>query len=323
MASTNPVVVTDRASFVAALRRVPAKKRRKRFRVAPPPSDVIATYYAVLAKRFRTIVERAVRAEIVPMLRLGGLRATAARADAKRPTAVELRGTTSTTGAVPADVSERLGTVIGRTRVAWGDIRTLTPIAEQASKRTAKRTGDVFRKTMRTVLGIQPEIAEPWLAPKMTRWVQENVDLIVTIPEPYFASIEEKVREGFRQGLRHEVIADAVEEDYLANGQEAGQAKRRAALVARDQVQKLAGDIASQRQTSLGITRYVWRSSGEQRVRLTHRARDGQTFSWGPIEPQLAQKGLDVDKIDGHPGRPINCRCTAEPDIDGLLAELE
>ena len=46
---------------------------------------------------------------------------------------------------------------------------------------------------------------------------------------------------------------------------------------------------------------YVWRSSGDDRVRSSHAARHGQIFAWA--EPPAG----------GHPGSERNCRCWPEP----------
>ena len=54
----------------------------------------------------------------------------------------------------------------------------------------------------------------------------------------------------------------------------------RAKLIARDQTSKMNGAFNEARQTSLGIDRYVWQTSGDERVREEHQANDGQVFSW-------------------------------------------
>ena len=97
-----------------------------------------------------------------------------------------------------------------------------------------------------------------------------------------------------------EEIAGELEDSY-------GVSARRAALIARDQIGKLNGEIARERQTELGIRRYKWRSSSDERVRPEHADRDGQIFEWSDPPP------------DGHPGQPVQCRCWAEPLIDDLL----
>lgn len=60
--------------------------------------------------------------------------------------------------------------------------------------------------------------------------------------------------------------------------------------------------LDKERQQSIGLTHYVWRTVGDDRVRDSHAALDGRTFAWG--------EGLE-------PGQDFGCRCTAEPSGEG------
>ncbi len=46
---------------------------------------------------------------------------------------------------------------------------------------------------------------------------------------------------------------------------------------------------------------YIWRTSGDDKVRPSHAVNNGKIFSW------------DTPPAIGHPGENFNCRCTAEP----------
>jgi SPP1 gp7 family putative phage head morphogenesis protein len=65
-------------------------------------------------------------------------------------------------------------------------------------------------------------------------------------------------------------------------------------------VAKLNGRITQHRQESLGVERYEWSSSGDERVRKAHRKLDGQVRRWDDPHP-----------TEGHPGSAIACRCVA------------
>lgn len=82
----------------------------------------------------------------------------------------------------------------------------------------------------------------------------------------------------------------------------------RAKLIARDQTQKFLNRLNQHRQEELGITYYFWRDSSDERVRPEHKDNDGKRFAWA--DPPST----------GHPGEEIQCRCTAEPDLSGLLS---
>ena len=52
-------------------------------------------------------------------------------------------------------------------------------------------------------------------------------------------------------------------------------------------------------------THYVWRTRGDERVRLAHAENDGGLFAW------------DDPPATGHPGEDFGCRCMAEPYVPG------
>lgn len=78
-----------------------------------------------------------------------------------------------------------------------------------------------------------------------------------------------------------------------------GLSQRRAALIARDQTQKIAAKTNELQQRAAGIDKYVWQHSFKKNPRRHHVARQGKVFSWSR------------PPYDGHPGHAINCRCGA------------
>lgn len=178
------------------------------------------------------------------------------------------------------------------------------------------------KRTFEVVLGVRPDLAEPWLGSVIDNFTRTNVRLIEDVSESVLDTIERRVGDGVRSGLTASTIAEQIIRDAAIDGNAVTRSK--ASFIARDQVSSLYGDLARVRQTKLGIPGYFWRSTGDERVRDSHIERNGERFTWSAIEPQLEAKGLTVDKIDGHPGRPPACRCIPEPDIEGMFeAEIE
>lgn len=135
---------------------------------------------------------------------------------------------------------------------------------------------------------------------QIAQFAETNAQLITGLGQRMADDIAEIVEEGVVSGSRWETIAGR-----LAH---AGQVtESRAALIARDQVGKLFGDINKQRQVNLGVTRYVWRTVRDNRVREEHEVLDGDSFEWG------------APPSEGHPGEAVNCRCYADPDFSDLL----
>lgn len=154
--------------------------------------------------------------------------------------------------------------------------------------------------TMRSVLRVDIFIYEPDLKPLLDLWTGENIRLIKSIDSQYFSDVERIIREGLMKGILNKNIEKELQNRFDIS-------KRRAKMIARDQIGKLNGEITKERQTLLGIEEYIWSTNKNERVRLSHRAREGIRFRW------------DQSPI---PGEEIQCQCTANPviDLDKLTA---
>ena len=132
-------------------------------------------------------------------------------------------------------------------------------------------------------------------------WVGENLDLIRSIDDETMRRIRQILTARITGSVNHAGLAkDLIAEIQAITDKE----KRRAELIARDQLGKLHGQINRRKQESLGIDEYEWETSHDERVRDSHRALQGKVFSWSKPPPE------------GHPGYPIRCRCIALPVID-------
>ncbi len=141
---------------------------------------------------------------------------------------------------------------------------------------------------------------EAWVPKAVDEFTRENVALIRTIPEQFFSDLEKFLAREIADGKRWEEMAVTIQERYDV-------AESRARVIARDQVSKFNGDLSRVRQRDLGVTRFVWRTVRDERVRSEHAERDGQSYEW-------------ANPPDGEtPGEPIMCRCWAEPDIESAL----
>ena len=151
-------------------------------------------------------------------------------------------------------------------------------------------------------------------------WAKTYAGLITQVTDEVISKVSKITFDGVMNGTSYQTMRQQL----LARGPiEAlknppfDTARKRSNLIARDQIGKLNGAIVSSRQQQLGIDRYIWRTSLDERVRgnpgglypkakPSHYAREGQIFSWS--QPP----------VGGHPGEAIMCRCYAEPYIDGV-----
>ncbi|WP_052019175.1 phage head morphogenesis protein [Pelistega indica] len=126
-----------------------------------------------------------------------------------------------------------------------------------------------------------------------------NVQLIKSIPTQYLDKVQSAVTRGLASGKLTKEIAAEIKEI-------GGVTDSRARLIARDQSSKANSALTQARHEELGITKYRWSTSGDERVRESHMANDGKIFSYDDPPPT------------GHPGDEINCRCVAIAIFDGV-----
>ena len=146
-----------------------------------------------------------------------------------------------------------------------------------------------FDRQIKTVLGVNPIISEPFLEPMVKSFVERNAALIKDIPDQSIARVETKLRTGIEAGDSLKTLTATVKNELRVT-------KNRAKLIARDQTNKFLGNLNELRQTSLGVEEYTWSTSKDERVRPTHSAKEGKTFKWS-----------DPPNDTGHPGHDINC----------------
>jgi SPP1 gp7 family putative phage head morphogenesis protein len=179
----------------------------------------------------------------------------------------------------------------------------LGSLAKMIGRRTSDWQKAQLGRQLRAAVGVDVPIRDPRLAERIELFTAENVGLIKSIPEEALAQVQKVALRGISAGERWETIAEAIEERFAVS-------ESRAALIARDQVGKLYGSLNEARQKDLGLTKYTWRTSADERVRPEHAELDGRTFEWSN------------PPSEGIPGSQINCRCSADPDVEALLDSL-
>ncbi|MGR6646678.1 phage head morphogenesis protein [Avibacterium paragallinarum] len=170
------------------------------------------------------------------------------------------------------------------------DIR---PAVRQFLSQTAEFNKKQFHKVLKSAYKVDIFVSEPWLdeALKLAEW--QNISLIKTVPQQLHEKLRYRMVEALRKGESYKSLAADLEKLLDIP-------KRRATLIARDQIGKLNGRLTQLRQENIGVKSYIWRGSLDERERLSHVEREGKEFRW------------DNPPDDGHPGQPILCRCSAE-----------
>lgn len=273
-----------------ALAQATKRKRKPRKKILRPPSrqqqpDHLRRQYAAALVALFAEAHRATRAAL-----------ESARA--------EIEASARTDRRADANASA----ILAKTAAAFFDAFPNTKLARIA-RRYADLTSDYQKaqiiEQFKKVVGINifGGIVEDWLPALANTFVEENVSLIRSLAQRHFDDLQAHLGEAITAGRRWEEIAAEIGERYDVSD-------RHAELIARDQVGKFYGALNEERQKAIGVAKYVWRTARDNRVRDAHFDREGQTFSW--TDPP----------DDGHPGEAINCRCQAEPDLEGLVEEI-
>ena len=166
-----------------------------------------------------------------------------------------------------------------------------TVVSKQKTASDSQLSDMLFKQTGIDFSGLMRDEA---LQEAIDEAVAANVALINSIPQQYLDRVEQAVMASLQAGTLNATLAD----DLLKIE---GVTQNRARLIARDQLGKINSRLSQIRQQSLGITHYTWSTSLDERVRNKHRQWEGDLIAWDSPPP------------DGHPGQPIQCRCTAIP----------
>ena len=131
--------------------------------------------------------------------------------------------------------------------------------------------------------GVLQYSREPWLVEALQIFSQNNIGLIKSNNIQFLEQSRDLVLRSMQFGERHEEVARKLLSTQKRGLEEASpfrKAKTRAALIARDQVSKLNGNLTRLRQEKSQVRSYIWRTAGDGRVRYTHQLYSGKKFLW-------------------------------------------
>lgn len=174
-----------------------------------------------------------------------------------------------------------------------------TTFADRAQRYNREQLG----RQVQATLGVDIMTNSPRMAALVDHFVQENVALIKSIPDTIATGVDKLTTRAFASGQRHEDLAREIQGRFDVG-------ESRARLIARDQIGKIYGATNAARQQDLGVTSFVWRTAGDERVRPEHEDLNGETFRY------------DDPPDEGLPGEPVQCRCYAEPVFDQILGDV-
>ena len=141
----------------------------------------------------------------------------------------------------------------------------------------------------------------PNIVERVNELTVSNIQLIKSIRTQYLDKVQNAVMQAMVQGSLNKDLAEQLKK----LGKDA---ESRAMLIARDQSSKLNAALTRARHEEVGIKKYMWSTSGDERVRESHAEKDGQIFEY-----------TNPPADTGHPGHDVNCRCVQIPVLDDIV----
>lgn len=141
----------------------------------------------------------------------------------------------------------------------------------------------------------------PNIVERVNELTVSNIQLIKSIRTQYLDKVQNAVMQAMVQGTLNKDLAEQLKK--LGKDVES-----RAMLIARDQSSKLNAALTRARHEEVGIKKYMWSTSGDERVRESHAEKDGQIFEY-----------TNPPADTGHPGHDVNCRCVQIPVLDDIV----
>ena len=170
-----------------------------------------------------------------------------------------------------------------------------------------------WKREVRRMLGV--DISEDYYKGKLmdsllADWVEQNVNLIKTIPLETLGEMKRIIMEGYKKGMATKEISKEIQSAY-------GIGKRHSHFIARDQMAKLNAAMRLKEHQDAGVRRFKWLTVGDQRVRESHRKFNRHIYEYA--NPPINERGEPVI-----PGTDYNCRCVALPVFEpGLSLPIE
>lgn len=139
-------------------------------------------------------------------------------------------------------------------------------------------------------------IAKEWgqnLDLYIKKWTGENI-----------IKLREDIQANAFKGGRAESLVKMIQDNY-------GTSKSKAKFLARQETSLLMSKFQQTRYADIGITRYRWSTSHDERVRPDHAKLNGKVYSFDSPPVTCSKTGAR-----NNPGEDFNCRCIAVPIVE-------
>ena len=188
-------------------------------------------------------------------------------------------------------------------RQAARQTATFLAVGQQQTWRQAASASGQGRRIFQA---LQKEIKTTQIGDTIKRIIDENAQLIRTVPEKMATEFSRMSAENQYAGKRPDQLLQIFKEKapHLTDVE--------ARRIARTETGKAATALIEARAEKLGLGLYIWRTAKDQRVRDSHLYMDGVICAWNdPPNPEKLS-GQSRSYGNYHPSGIFNCRCYPE-----------
>lgn len=158
-----------------------------------------------------------------------------------------------------------------------------------------------FRTSVQAI-GVSPELS-PVMVQTLSEKYSDNMKLYIqNWAEKNIVVLREKVWQNSFQGLRAENLVKIIQKDFNVS-------KNKAKFLAKQETTLLTSAFSKSRFESVGVQKYRWSTSHDDKVRGEHRELNGRVFGWD-------EAVIDDHGTRGNPGEAFGCRCKAIPILE-------
>jgi len=195
-----------------------------------------------------------------------------------------------------------LGTSEFIQKYAWQAAQRMIVGLYYDSARTWRGAARESMQGARFYRALERELAGP-VGARVRQLIAKNARLITSLPLEIAEKVNSDIARNALEGQRAESFASYMMKHLTHT---------RAALISRTETSKASTALTQARSEELGLDWFIWQTSKDERVRISHRKMQGVLVNWQDLpSPEALAGEKSVGKYAA--GNVFNCRCYPEP----------
>lgn len=168
------------------------------------------------------------------------------------------------------------------------------------------------KKIMRSIdsLGIKANLTDEISQTLQTDWQENITKSIQGFTNKRVVELRKQIQPSILDGQRASSLQKTLSKELKVT-------ERKASFLARQEISLLVSKYKEENYKRVGVSKYVWDTSGNNRVRPDHQILDNNVYRWDspPLSNQSEVNAGGSPRYN-HPGEDFNCYCVARPIVE-------